>query len=66
MGGLATRFTVQLEAASQGIFVTIFMNMGAMGILEAVGLERDSGMEKMWRKLAEQMTMAPEGKCRLL
>jgi hypothetical protein len=61
------RVTIQLEAASQGIFVTVLMHLtGAMAMLESMGVDRDSDMEKLWTKQVEQMVSAPEGKCRLL
>jgi hypothetical protein len=61
------RTTIQLETSSQGIFVTVSMNMvGAMAILEAVGLDRGSDIEKLWTKQVEKIVGAPEGRCRLL
>jgi hypothetical protein len=66
MGGVQ-RVTIQLEAASQGIFATVSMNLiGGMAILEAVGVDRNSEMEKLWTKQVEKMVGVPEGKCRLL
>jgi hypothetical protein len=66
-GGAVDRITIQLEAASAGIFVTMTTNFaGTMGFVEAMPLERNSDMEKIWRSQAEKITGAPEGKCRLL
>ena len=65
--GAVDRITIQLEAASTGIFVTLSTNFaGAMGFVEAIPLERDSDLEKIWRSQVERITGAPEGKCRLL
>jgi hypothetical protein len=65
--GPAQRFTVQLEAASKGIFVTVLLNLpGGLGVLESVGVDRDSDIEKVWTNQVERMVGAPEGKCRLL
>jgi hypothetical protein len=61
------RATVQLEAASRGIFITVSMNLvGGMALLEAVGVDRGSDMEKLWARQVEKMVGAPEGKCRLI
>jgi hypothetical protein len=61
------RATIQLEAASQGVFVTVSMSLiGGMAILEAVGVDRDSDIEKLWTKQVEKIVGAAEGKCRLL
>jgi hypothetical protein len=61
------RVTIQLETASQGVFVTVLMNLpGGMGILESVGVDRNSEIEKLWTKQVERIVAAPEGKCRLL
>lgn len=66
LGGVQ-RFTMQLETASKGLFVTVLMNMpGSMGILESMGIEPDSDAEKLFKKQVEQWVGAPEGKCRLL
>jgi hypothetical protein len=66
-GGALQRVTIQLEAASQGIFATITMNLaGGMGMLESVSLDRDSNMEKLWKSQVERIAGVPEGKCRLL
>jgi hypothetical protein len=61
------RGTIQLEAASRGIFVTVSMSLvGGMAILEAVGIDRGSDVEKLWAQQIEKMLGASEGKCRLL
>src|SRR5262249_13875560 len=61
------RGTVQLEAASKGIFVTVSMHLiGGMAMLESVGVDRGSDIEKRWTKQVEKMVGAPEGKCRLI
>jgi hypothetical protein len=61
------RATIQLEAATQGIFVTVSMSLiGGMAILESVGVDRDSDIEKIWSTQIEKMVGAPEGKCRLI
>jgi hypothetical protein len=61
------RITIQLEAASKGIFATISMNlMGGMGFMEAMGLDRDSEMEKIWKSQVEKIVGVPAGSCRLL
>jgi hypothetical protein len=66
MGGVQ-RVTIQLETASQGIFVTVSTSLiGGMAILEAVGVDRNSEIEKLWTTQVEKMAGAPEGKCRLL
>jgi hypothetical protein len=61
------RGTIQLETASQGIFVTVSMSLiGGMAILEAVGVDRGSDIEKLWTKQIEKIVGASEGKCRLI
>jgi hypothetical protein len=61
------RATVQLESASQGIFVTLSMGLiGGMAILEAVGVDRGSDLDKLWTNQVEKIVGAQEGKCRLL
>jgi hypothetical protein len=61
------RATIQLEAAAQGIFVTVSMSLiGGMAILESVGVDRGSELEKLWTKQVEKIVGAPEGKCRLI
>ncbi|MCP3444207.1 hypothetical protein [Bradyrhizobium sp. CCGUVB14] len=65
--GMAQRLTFQLEIASKGLFVTVTTNMlGGMGILEAVGIDRDSDIEKLFKQQVELVVGAKEGTCRLL
>lgn len=60
------RYTIQLESASSGIFVTISMELpGAMAILGQLPMERGSDIEKMWEGQLEQFGFPP-GQCRLL
>jgi hypothetical protein len=61
------RITIQLEAASQGIFATVSTNLtGGMGFIESIGIDKDSDIEKLWKSQVERIVGAPEGKCRLL
>jgi hypothetical protein len=61
------RVTFQLETASRGLFVTVLMHMpAAMGLMESLGVDRDSDIEKLWKKQVEQLAGATEGTCRLL
>jgi hypothetical protein len=61
------RVTIQLEAASQGIFAIVSMNLaGGMAMLESVGVDRDSDIEKLWTKEVERIVGVADGKCRLL
>jgi hypothetical protein len=64
--GLNQRYTVQLEAASRGIFVTFTIEfIGALAILDQMPLDRDSDIAKMFINGAEQLGFA-SGTCRLL
>ena len=64
MGALIQRFTVQIERASQGIFVTISFDVGALGILTMMPVDSES--QKMLAKVVTQFTGIPEEKCRML
>jgi len=62
----AQRYTVQLERASNGIFVTFTMDfIGALAILSQVPTERNSEFEKPFDMAVEQLGFPP-GKCRML
>jgi hypothetical protein len=63
---LNQRYTVQLESASGGIFVTFTLEfMGGLAILDQFQLDRDSEIAKAYTKGAEQLGFSP-GSCRLL
>ncbi len=64
LGGVQ-RFTIQVERATQGIFVTATMDM-PLGILSMMPIERDSDSAKLWAKIVAQSTGIPEDKCRML
>jgi hypothetical protein len=60
------RYTVQMEAAANGIFITFTLDFaGAMAILGQVPLDRDSEVAKSYDKAVEQFGFAP-GSCRLI
>lgn len=63
MGG-TQRFTVQIERSTQGIFVTISFDIGALGILSMMPVNSKS--QKMLAKVVTQFTGVPEDKCRML
>jgi hypothetical protein len=47
--------------------VTVLMNLpGGLGMLESVGVDRNSEIEKLWKNQVERIVAAPDGKCRLL
>jgi len=60
------RYTIQMESASEGIFVTISMELpGALSILGQLPLERGSDIQKTWESQLEKLGF-PSGQCRLL
>jgi len=65
MAGLQ-RFTIQIERASKGLFITTSLDYGALGILGWLLIEPNSDMAKTWAKIVEQFTGLPQSKCRLL
>lgn len=58
------RFTMQLERSSQGIFVTLIMDIGALGLLSMMPLSPE--IEKLYKQLTSQFTGLAEDKCRML
>jgi hypothetical protein len=63
---IARRYTVQLERASNGIFVTFTVDyIGAYAILAQFPLDRESETGKMWTTQTEQLGFA-HGACRML
>jgi hypothetical protein len=60
------RYTIQMETAPEGIFVTISMGMpGALSILGQVPMDRGSDIERTWQAQLEKLGFSP-GKCRML
>jgi hypothetical protein len=65
--GAVERFTLQMERANRGLFVTVLMELpGALSMLGFMQIEKDSEVEKTWTKFVEKAVNSPEGKCRLL
>jgi hypothetical protein len=63
---MAERYTVQMEAAANGILVDVTLYwIGAYAILSEFTLERDSQMAKLWASQMEQLGFAA-GTCRML
>jgi hypothetical protein len=60
------RYTVQLEMASNGIFVTFTLDfVGGISMLSQVSLDRDSDIAKSYVMNAEELGF-PSGTCRML
>jgi hypothetical protein len=63
---MVQRYTIQMERASSGIFVTITMDFpGGAAILGQVPAERNSEIAKISDREVEQLGFAP-GTCRML
>jgi hypothetical protein len=66
MNGL-NRVTIQIEVASNGLFVTLgAMMTGPLALLQEMGIERGSDTDKAYQKTVETIVGVSEGKCRLL
>jgi hypothetical protein len=66
MNGL-NRVTIQIEVASNGLFVTLgAMITGPLALLQEMGIERGSDTDKLYQKTVETIVGVSEGKCRLL
>jgi hypothetical protein len=63
MGGLQ-RFTIQIERAAQGVFVTISIDIGTLGILSMMPIDQKS--QTMFSGLVTQFTSISADKCRML
>jgi hypothetical protein len=63
---IARRYTVQLERASNGIFVTFSLDyVGAYAVLAQFPIERESEQARMWMGQTEGLGF-PHGACRLI